>query len=37
VPLHAACTGHLRLAGADVATPAELGMRLAAWPVTRAA
>jgi glycosyltransferase involved in cell wall biosynthesis len=37
VPLHAACAGHLRLAGADVATPAELGLRLAAWAVTHAA
>jgi hypothetical protein len=37
VPLHAACDGHLRLAGAKVATPAELGIRLAAWPDTRAA
>ena len=37
VPLHVACTGHVRLAGAKVATPAELGIRLAAWPATRAA
>ena len=37
VPLHAACAGHLRLAGAKAATPAELGIRLAARPATRAA
>jgi len=36
VPLHAACAGHLRLAG-DVVTPAELAAWLAACPVTRAA
>ena len=37
VPLHAACAGHVRLAGSAVVTPAELGARLAAWPATRAA
>ena len=37
VPLHDACAGHLRLAGAKAATPAELGLRLAARPVTHAA
>ena len=37
VPLHAACAGHLRLAGAKAATPAELGIRLAARPATHAA
>ena len=37
VPLHDACAGHLRLAGAKAATPAELGIRLAARPATHAA
>jgi hypothetical protein len=37
VPLHDACAGHLRLAGAKAATPAELGLRLAARPATHAA
>jgi hypothetical protein len=37
VPLHDACAGHLRLAGAKAATPAELGIRLAARPVTHVA
>ena len=37
VPLHAACAGHVRLAGAKAATPAELGIRLAARPVSHAA
>ncbi|HEX6743687.1 MAG TPA: hypothetical protein VF087_05725, partial [Solirubrobacteraceae bacterium] len=37
VPLHDACAGHRRLAGAKAATPAELGIRLAARPVTHAA
>jgi glycosyltransferase involved in cell wall biosynthesis/GT2 family glycosyltransferase len=36
VPLHAACAGHLRLAG-DVVAPAELAAWLNARPVTRAA
>ena len=37
VPLHDACAGHVRLAGAKAATPAELGIRLAARPATHAA
>ena len=37
VPLHGACAGHLRLAGAKAATPAELGIRMAARPATHAA
>ncbi|HEX6696138.1 MAG TPA: hypothetical protein VF080_05065, partial [Solirubrobacteraceae bacterium] len=37
VPLHDACAGHLRLAGAKAATPAELAIRLAARPAAHAA
>ena len=37
VPLHDGCAGHVRLAGAKAATPAELGIRLAARPATHAA
>ena len=37
VPLHDACAGHVRLAGAKAATPTELGIRLAARPATHAA
>ena len=37
VPLHAGCAGHVRLAGAKAATPAELGIRLAARPAAHAA
>jgi hypothetical protein len=37
VPLHDACAGHVRLAGAKAATPAELGIRLAAWRASHAA
>jgi hypothetical protein len=37
VPLHDACAGHLRLAGAKAATPAALSIRLAARPAAHAA
>jgi hypothetical protein len=36
VPLHEACAGHVRLAGAKTTTPAELGIRLAARPAAHA-